>query len=833
MPHLFVLCYSGSHEPRLACAIVERSCVTKDPHANGAMLFEWPLSRDKRRKQQNKVHLMFMNKILAFTLIAAQSVGATAQPATQERTSSLTNSLMEEIIVTARKREQSLQDVSLSVTALSETLLQDAFITSSEDLTSLVPSLNLQKSSRPGDSSFNIRGIGTQSSGVGIEPSVSTVLDGVVLGRSGMAFLQLLDIERVEVLRGAQGTLFGKNSTAGVIHIITQKPSDSFEASVSATLIEDDEYRTGITLSGPVSDTVGYRLTGSLSRDDGFVENVQTGTLLNGTDDWSLRGKLRWDVSEDLTLEWSSDISKQEGDCCVSTFRSADPFPAQPPNNQTTVDGFLNTQAPVVPSEQNTQVNHDFPTTIELNAQGHSLTADWDLNGYALTSISAYREWGELTYSDVDGQPMHFLNLWQIGDTEQSQFTQEFRIASPLDQAVSYVAGLYYFDQTIDREAELSLLNGTGISTFSVDALNYAAFGEANWSINDRLRLILGARYTKDEIEFEYSRTTTSLLIQATPFFGKSVEESDLSGKLVLEWNAGEDALLYASYVDGYKGPAFNVVSGSTQSNTNPVDSETSNSFELGLKSNWLEGRLIFNVALFHSEYSDFQGTATETTLLLDENGNTQDANNDGIIDTNFSFILTNVGEITTQGIELDFVAQATENLSLFGGLAFIDAQIDSYVGGPCGFGQEFRDLGFRDSAGCGESPAQQDLSGGDMPFSPDWKFNIAANYVIPFEASPVDVVLKANYRIQDDVLLSVDQDPGRIQESYDVLDLSIQILEKTNRYSASIFVKNALDQYYASNISVSNEFIAANAYSQFLPRNFERRFGVEFRMSW
>lgn len=767
-------------------------------------------------------------RLIATAVLATLPLTAVSQPSAQQATS-----LMEEIVVTARKREQSLQDVSVSVMALPENLLKDAFLTSSEDLTQLVPSLNIQKTGRPRGSSFNIRGIGTQSFSSGAEPSVSTLLDGVVLGRSGMAFLQLLDVARVEVLRGPQGTLFGKNSTAGVVHIISQKPSEEFTGSVSATVIEDDEYRAGFTFSGPITDTLGYRLSGSIGSDEGFIEDVKTGDSLNERDEWNLRGKLRWDVTDDLMLEWTSDISDLEGDCCASSYVSLEPWPGEAPNNQAQVDGLLETLSPVVPGKDNLKVNTDFPTRLDVEGQGHSLTADWVLGEHTLTSITAYRDWSQFASDDADGLPTHPLNLWQTGATDQEQFTQELRLTSPADQTVSYVAGLFFFDQHIERVFERFILNGTGVSDFEVDTLNYAAFGEATWNINEQVRLILGARYTEDEIDFQFERASTSAVQAAVPYFEKSVKESDLSGKLALEWDATSDVLLYASYVEGYKGPAFNVVAGSNEDNTNPVDPETSESFELGMKSNWFDGKLVVNVSLFHTEYSDFQAQATESVLIVDENGNTQDADGNGVPDRRFSFLLTNVGEVTTEGVEIDFMAQPTENLSLFGGLAVIDAKIDSYEGGPCGFGQEFRGVGFRGQLSCGDDPAQQDLSGGELPYSPDWKFNIAANYVVPLDSQPVDIVLKANFRMQDDVQLSIDQDENQQQEAYEILDASIQLRDKDDRYSASLFVKNVFDEYYVSNISAQNENLVPNAYQHFLPRTFERRIGVEFRYNW
>jgi iron complex outermembrane receptor protein len=275
------------------------------------------------------------------------------------------------------------------------------------------------------------------------------------------------------------------------------------------------------------------------------------------------------------------------------------------------------------------------------------------------------------------------------------------------------------------------------------------------------------------------------------------------------------------------------VVAGSTEENTSAVDPETSESFEIGIKSNWFDSRLVVNASLFHTEYEDFQAQATESELILDEDGNPVDENGDGEPDRRFSFLLTNVGEVTTEGLEIDFMAQPTENLSLFGGVAFIDAGIDSYPGGPCSFGQEFRGIGYLGQTTCGDNPATQDLSGGDLPFSPDWKWSLAANYVIPLQTMPFDVLLKANYRAQDDISYSIDQDRGQVQESYQVLDMSVMLRDKDDHYSASLFVKNALEENYKVGLASSNENIMPNGYAQVYPRAFDRQFGIEVRYNW
>ena len=199
---------------------------------------------------------------------------------------------LEEVIVTATKREQNLQDVSLAVTAVSRQDLKNALIGSSEDLVKLVPSLNLNKGANPRQTSYSIRGIGTVTYSSGIEPSVSTMLDGVVMGQTGMAFAQLVDMERVEVLRGPQGTLFGKNSSGGVVHFITRDPTDEFEAEVRGFATDDEEYRSSFTVSGGLTDNIAGRLTGYYNKDEGWVKNVFNGDDVNDSDDWGIRGKL-------------------------------------------------------------------------------------------------------------------------------------------------------------------------------------------------------------------------------------------------------------------------------------------------------------------------------------------------------------------------------------------------------------------------------------------------------------------------------------------------------------------------------------------------------------
>lgn len=730
---------------------------------------------------------------------------------------------LEEVIVTATKREQSLQDVSIAVTAISAADLLANQIHTSEDLAAMVPSLTVQKGSNNRQTSFNIRGIGTQSFSTAAEPSVSTMVDGVVMGRSLSAFMQLMDLERVEVLRGPQGTLFGKNSTAGVVHLITQKPSDEFSVDTMLGVEEGQAYRAGFNVSGPISDTFGYRVSGFGNTTDGWIHNVATGEDLNNRDEWSGRAKLRWNPSDNLELLWSSDYTRLDCNCTTSTLRSANLADGI---NAAALQDALDEIAPVVPGPENTDVNLNGAVYNDQELWGHSLTANWSLGDFLLTSITAYREASITALGDTDGRPTAPLGFFQIGSTDQEQFTQELRLTSPTDGRLNYMVGLFYFDQTVARQFRRQfefpgLPPGIGISTFSVDTTNWAAFGQATYNITDQWRLTAGIRFTDDQLDFIFGRTREGFPVgvpapvDATP---GGTDEDDLSGKLSLGWTPFEDGLVYLNFTQGYKGPAYDVTFGTAPTTLLPVNPETSDSWELGFKSVLFDRRLRLNVALFHSSYDDFQGQA-----FFDPDGSPDcPADNPGCDpeDEPGSFALVNAGEVQTEGIEIDFVAMPSANLRISGGLALIDAEIVEYPGGNCSFGQ----------TGRGECPnGDQDLSGGEMPFSPDWKASVSAQYTIE-TGGVFDVVLQTTVRAQDDVLFDLAQDENARFGGYEVVDLAVKLQSQDKHWSANLYVKNVFDEFYVSGIGSLPTFFFPNAYTQSVPKYAERTVGIDFR---
>jgi len=723
--------------------------------------------------------------------VALSSLGYTSVSAAQSRLA------LEEIVVTATRRAASLQDVSVAVTAIPESMLQQAGAVSTEDIVALVPSLSMQKGANPRSSSFNVRGIGTQSYSTAVEPSISTVVDGVVMGRSGQSFMQLLDVERVEVLRGPQGTLFGKNASGGVVHIISKDPSEDSGGEVMMAASESGGYRSGATLTGGLADDLAGRLTVFGSHQDGWIYNEFDGSERNENDDWSVRGKLLWDLTDELSLKWSSDYYQKDCDCSQPTIRSVEPIPS-----------LLTELSPVNPGEENTAVNNNGDLSLNVKSYGHALQLDWQLGEYELTSITAQRKWQELYNEDVDQRPISVVGYDQLASIDQDQFTQEFRLASPQDSMINYVVGAFYFKQSVNRTVDRSLLGGHQYGDFTVDTENYAVFGESTLSLNDSLRLIIGGRYTADDVSYVH---TASVNIPAIgQMFGVNLADQtnaeDLSGKLALEWDLDSDSLVYLSYAQGYKGPGFSL-NVSTQALTPAIEAETSDAFELGLKSNLWDGRLAFNAALFHTA---FKGWQTESFVPAD-GGLGQ-------------FQTTNAGAVSTRGLELDVTAQLTENLRAFSGLTLVDAKIDDFKRGPCSFGQTYR----------GECPTgEQDLSGGVLPGSSDWKLNLMLSYKIPTESLPFDWTLAANITAQDDVQYSVTQDPNTVQGAYELLDLSLGLNDKADQYSTTLSIKNVLDKHYVQGIGSVSSLMLPNGYVQQVPVNHQRTVAIDLRYRW
>jgi len=721
---------------------------------------------------------------------------------------------LEEVLVTAQKRAESLQDIPVAVTAISAKDMEIMGIQDSSDLTRASASLTYNEGGDKQTSTFRIRGIGTAVWSISVEPSVAVVIDNVSQVQAAQSFTNLVDVERVEVLRGPQSTLFGKNASAGLINVVTKRSSDTLEGFVEASYTDDDELRFKGSLSGPLGDTLGYRLTGFYTDYAGYAENLHMNNEdINGREAQGFRGRLDWAPTDDLDISLIAFSTKDEDDCCAPTHRSADPdgryagfIPFEEMNPLTN------------PSESNRDPEVDNPPDAETRDKGFSLQADWHLGGHTLTSITAYNGYSYEFAEDMDwsGFDLYgFLGMAPLSGgvvnyslMEAELVSQELRLLSPSGGDWEYLVGLYYADADTDKDSERTFPLAYSVWNASTGTETIAAFGQVTWRMTENTHLTLGARYNDEEFSVEYFN-----LAEGADY---SDDESDdvVLGKLSVQHFLDDDSMLYASVTTGYKGGAFQVGGEGNQTQASePIDPETSVSYEIGAKTSLLDRRLQLNATAFYTQYDDYQGQSTEFK------------NNE------LRSTLTNVGELETQGVEVDAVALLGEHLTLTLSAAWIDATIKDYPGANCYPGQT-------EDQGCVElipGTRVQDLSGKDLNNSPEWKFNLGAVYEVPFSGLPFDGFVTAAYTWQDELNFSLSNNPVTVHDSYGVANFTLGITERdSNRYSVSLFVHNVFDEEYAAGIAdLSTIYAGGKTLLHQLPRSSERYAGVRVRVGF
>lgn len=724
---------------------------------------------------------------------------------------------IEEIVVTATKRAQSVQDVPVAVNAVDQATIEALNIDEFTDITRISPSLTVNQGDWATNSGFNLRGIGTNVFSINIEPSVAIIIDDVPLVRSAQAFSDLLDIERIEVLRGPQSTLFGKSASAGVINVATQSPGEEFNATFRAGITDDDETSFAVTAGGPISDTLGARISGFIkNRDDGHVDNLFDGEEVNGNESAGVRGKIVWDISDTVTGTFRAEYSDSESSCCVRPYRDV-------PANA----NFLGAVPAVavlgnlVPDEDNDEVSVDDPTLTESESWAIGARFEISLGEFELLSITSYDEWDYDVTTDVDGTSFDLLaaftggalsgGLTQGGGFRLDSLSHEFRLVSPASEKFEYVLGLYYSDVNYDRDFMRGPLFGADwVAETGTEQI--AAYGQGTFSLSEKTDVIFGLRLNHEEVSHQFDNALTGLS------FSGSDDDTAVPGKIGVQHYLNDDVMLFATYSIGYKGQGYDISSSFNQNTSdNPVGSEDSDSFELGMKATFLDGRLQFNPTLFHAKYDDFQ--AQQARIV------------DGLIELG----IANVGKLETTGIEIDFQALLSENLRLVGGIAYVDAEIKEFSGADCYVGQSAADgcNEILDAAGMGTGSFSQDLGGKDLNNSPDFKFTISAEYSVELSALPFDGFVNLSYQWQDDVNFSLLGDPGTEQDAYGIMNLSAGITGPDNRYSATVFVNNLFDEDYAAGIAnVGGLWGGTPVYIQNYPREANRFVGLRVGFS-
>lgn len=659
-------------------------------------------------------------------LLCAVAMPAVAAPAVAQTTTADTTQAeaagnadgVADVIVTARRRAEKAQDVPAALSVVGGALIDQSYTVNTQGLTTLIPSLNYS-SANPRNTAFTIRGLGSSVVAVsqandGLEPGVGFYVDQVYHARPATAAFDFADLEQVEELRGPQGTLFGKNTTAGALNITTRAPTFTQEGFAELSYGERNLVQARGWVSGPITDGIAYRLSGVSTRRDGVIDNIRTGRDTNTLGTQAVRGQLLFKPDDAIRMRVIADFTNFQAYCCgqvyLRTGTSLRAASRQFGGPAGLAAQFGYTPASTNPYDRVTDI--DGPLGVDTNEGGVSAITDWNLGFATLTSVSAWRFWNWDAENDRDYTGLPIQSSQHI-PSRQDQYSQELRLASNGTGPLSYVVGLYGFRQRIvgrpisiygPAAARYLIGTTTGTANTAVPAnlldgygqdgrtdfrsRSYAAFGEVNWWLLPRLTATLGLRYTQEDKDGYYTTTvsggpatTNAALVNARlgVLRAQSYEAHDsdgsLSGRGNIAWQATENTMAYASYARGFKSGGINM-SGLPLDNSNRpvlatavVRPERNETYEIGIKNTLFDRRLIFNIDGFYTKVHDFQATVVENSL-------TQTVQLRGY--------LSNIPEVTVKGIEADVTAVLLPGLSARTNVAYSDGTYSDYPAGPC-----------------------------------------------------------------------------------------------------------------------------------------------------
>ncbi|MDE1917046.1 MAG: TonB-dependent receptor [Sphingomonadales bacterium] len=781
---------------------------------------------------------------LPLPLLALAATPAMAQQAGDAATAPVTA----EIIVTAQKRSESLQSVPVAVSVLSGAALASAARPSLESAAQLVPALNFQKSGTTLNQTIYLRGVGTATFSIAGEPSVSTVVDGVVYARSGEAFSDLVDIAQMEVLRGPQGTLFGKNASAGVVNITSIMPKNELSGSVDASYFEGNEWRVKGTINAPLAKDLSARITGFAGQYDGNIYNLATRSKVNGYDHLGARGQLLYNPGTGVKIYVAADWHRNNDNCCADIIATGPLTSAGAPGSS------LAFNALPTPLGVNTrQVNQNLVTSTRENGWGVSGQADVEIGSHTVTSITAYRVWNNTEIRDgdwLDRPYVGFNELHDFGPQHSTTFSQELRLTSPANRPLSYVLGAYYsraFSERIFTRNDVVCTAAatapantlipcgssnanpstypTGTSDFGSTFNNVAVFGQATLKLTSHLRLIGGLRYTHDKLDvFETRRTSlagpgingnfdqgvfdayntlvasgvspttaasTALASSNGVPFRTNTSHDNLSGKAVIQGDIARGVMAYVSYARGYKGPAYNIFYNLTPTGTNVISPETSDAYEVGMKNSLLGGRLTFNLAGFYAKYHNFQ--ANNPDLVA------------GVVVTRF----TNAGEVSTRGVEADLAWRLGPDTSINGGMAYTDAHVDSFFAAP------------------GAASTAIMPPGTPLAYAPKWKGSLSLDHRVR-TGQWADLFGGGQVNFQSSQLSLFSTDAVQRQfgtiGAYALANIQLGVVAPDDKWKITFQVRNLFNQSYVASIINGGP---GGSYRYQIPRDANRYVGV------
>lgn len=704
--------------------------------------------------------------------------------------------ILEEVYVTATKKSESLQDIPVTVSAFSSDTIQDAGIQNATDVATMTPSLSVNVNVSPFSTRMSVRGVGTAQNDPALEPSVGLFVDGVYLGRSGLGMSDLADIERIEVLQGPQGTLYGKNTNAGAISIVTKGPNlDEYEGYIEASIGNYELKRFTASTSGPLSDSVAFRLSANAHQRDGFYDN-QAGEDMNDADDWSLMGKLLWEPTDSLSFMLSASHVERDTNCCgAESVQDA------------AVNAELANQG--LPQDANDpydyKVSADEVSKFALESDMASLTVNYDEDWGSITSITAWNDHGYTSNVDPDRSQLDIMAM--INDQfSGNSFSQELRLSSDIGDQIDYQVGLFYYEQTTEQGGAPHAFLGSDFNTIASqiispmivmaaqpgDSIKFdhtletetvAVFGQATWHFADYWHLKGGLRWTAEEKKADLFAEAVSTSMAAT--FGAPTIVEQVSTPVDAKFNRdgenvdwlvslsrdiGDSSMIFATAATGSKSGGFNTVSGGVADRE--FADETTMNYELGVKTTLLQSRLRLNATAFYSEIEDYQQQQQ--------------------LPASAGTFVSNQGAVKTSGLDLFLEALPLPNLTVTAGLLYMhDYEVTKGV-----------DKGL------------------SLPFTSEYSANLSATFVHPLADGTAFV--RTDYSYMDEQSTNVGhQHELRASDFNNRSLLNLTVGWRNESWNVSVWGKNVTEDKFASYTAVPFPFSNADIYFLAPPRTF------------
>jgi len=690
--------------------------------------------------------------------------------------------VLEEVVVTSQKRAVGLdvQEIPTAISVYSGAAIEEAFAVDLTDIGRMAPNVQLNSAGTyPGFANFFIRGIGVSNTTRSQDPAVGVFFDGVYVGFGPSSIASAFDFQSVEVLRGPQGTLFGKNVTGGAVSVTSRRPSQEFGGYAKFQLGNYDTVQLTGAVDLPINDNLAMRMAGMSRSADGFYNNLATGQKKPEEDVSILRPSVLWTPSDRTSVTMIGEYYRSRGGSSASQNLDSriDPRVAGPATVQRVFD--------YAPPSDKYDIRHDNQGYLDAETKMLVVDASYEADHGIFTLITGAREVTYDSSTDFDGSP---FPVFEFPDNEESQeqFSIEARYASNFSDIFEFTSGLFYFTQEYDigerREIYVggppenpTLINQVGLGL--TDDRSLAAFGEGSWHLNDSWSLLVGGRVTNEKKEVVFcpfslnSTVYDSLSMSDCPNPVRDSETwTSFSPKVGVNWRIAEELFAYATWSTGFRSGSYNIRAPFPEA-LGPVDEEEVSTWEAGVKSTLLDGRMRFNVAVFHSSYDDIQRTISDTVVV---NGNPQVAQ-----------VLRNAAEASISGIEVETSLLLTESLTADFSFGYLDAKYDEFPGIDA------------DRNGVYE-PAIDDAAAERLKFErvPEFEYAVSLQHKMPLSDAS-ELSSRVSYQWRDDHFVDTLNSPTIAVDSYGLLDASITYDRFGGGWSLALFGRNLTDEKY------------------------------------